>query len=296
MNCFNLYDLAAKTVEQEVEPPLNLPEPYSGHQYLAQATHRLINRVRYVALSRLFEKTPAALPEFEMLERILSSKDLLSIEHTKKIDSLAEKIAKWYKTNCEILQYFDTIARREHSHQLSLLRKRIHQRSTINPVHDSNVIDYALQAYEITKSGLFDCAVSLLWKGAPYAYLFEMHGFPTYHCKVIGQRPKRKFKLDDADIEGKRVLIVEDDFKTGNTLRKAIDYLNRFQPESLSVYLGSMRKGGIVEVIDFPEFFSEFKQVILGPNREEEVACENDSIRLKAAREAIEPLLRPHYK
>ena len=124
-----------------------------------------------------------------------------------------------------------------------------------------------------------------------------MQDLPTFHCEVKGERPKRNLKLEDANLEGKRVLIVEDDFYTGNTLRKAIQYFDKFEPASLSLYLGSIRKGGMHDTMNnFPDFFSEFEQIILGSGRDADVASENDPERLKAAHKAIEPLLRPHYK
>ena len=54
---------------------------------------------------------------------------------------------------------------------------------------------------------------------------------------TVEDRPYRE--LDDLSvIEGKNIVLIENDVVTGATLEKVITNLNRYKPKSISVYLG----------------------------------------------------------
>lgn len=79
-------------------------------------------------------------------------------------------------------------------------------------------------------------------EGYAYAPLFELHGLPLRHIHIdeyctTEDRPYTE--LDSVkDIEGKRIILIEDDVVSGRTLEKAIQKLSPHNPREYQVYLG----------------------------------------------------------
>lgn len=101
-------------------------------------------------------------------------------------------------------------------------------------------------ARRIIEAGAVDIGVAVGPGGFVYASLFTLLGLPVrnVHIDASSVTEERPYKeLDDVrDISGKRTLVIEDSVGTGRTLRTALDEIQKYSPESVSVYLGISKK------------------------------------------------------
>lgn len=94
----------------------------------------------------------------------------------------------------------------------------------------------------IVSSGKIDIGLSVEPEGYAYAYFFQAQKLPILHVFAdfneqggIDYRP-----LDNLQgLEGKRVLIIEDDVQTGRTLRAVLGHLEAHPAASYSLFLGA---------------------------------------------------------
>lgn len=84
----------------------------------------------------------------------------------------------------------------------------------------------------------FDHYLAIAPEGHIYGYFFERLGVPV--LSVYTDFPPTRCATDDdlRVIEGRRVLLIEDDVIGGRTLRLVIEYLRQFSPGALALYLG----------------------------------------------------------
>jgi hypothetical protein len=92
----------------------------------------------------------------------------------------------------------------------------------------------------LVQSG-FDHYLAIAPEGHIYGYFFERLGVPV--LSVFTDYPPTRCSAEDdlRAIEGRRVLLVEDDVIGGRTLRLVIEHLRQFSPGSLALYLGHIR-------------------------------------------------------
>jgi hypothetical protein len=84
----------------------------------------------------------------------------------------------------------------------------------------------------------FDHYLAIAPEGHIYGYFFERLGVPVLSI-FTDYPPTRCLAEDDLRaVEGRRVLLIEDDVIGGRTLRLVVEYLRQFSPGSLILYLG----------------------------------------------------------
>lgn len=126
------------------------------------------------------------------------------------------------------------------------------KRKVSNPHNPSSPLTAFNAARRAVQDG-YDFALIVGPEGFAYEPYFLDLGLPTVAVNIPESRPDERRtmkKFDDLSVlEGKRVLVVEDDVRTGATLEKLIKHLKRHSPGSLGLYLGQ------------PKNFQELKNV-----------------------------------
>ena len=91
---------------------------------------------------------------------------------------------------------------------------------------------------ELLVAGGFDHYLAIAPEGHIYGYFFERLGVPV--LSVFTDYPPTKVSAEDdlRAIQGRRVLLIEDDVIGGRTLRLVVEHLRQFSPGSLALYLG----------------------------------------------------------
>jgi hypothetical protein len=84
----------------------------------------------------------------------------------------------------------------------------------------------------------FDRHLAIAPEGHIYGYFFERLGVPV--LSVFTDYPPTKVSAEDdlRAVQGRRVLLIEDDVIGGRTLRLVVEHLRQFSPGSLALYLG----------------------------------------------------------
>ncbi len=100
-------------------------------------------------------------------------------------------------------------------------------------------------------SGDFDHFVAVAPEGHIYGYFLERLGAKM--LSVFADYPPTRCESQDdlSVLQGRRVLLVEDDVIGGRTLRLVVGHLHQFAPRSLLLYLGHTR--GIQHLGNVPE-------------------------------------------
>lgn len=111
-------------------------------------------------------------------------------------------------------------------------------------------------AQEAARQG-YDIVVIVGPEGFAYEPIFEDLGLPALAFDVpesdYGGDRSVKVLDDLVQIEGKRVLVVEDDVRSGATLRKLLEVLAPHSPKELGLYLGARRSYQVFQNIP-PQF------------------------------------------
>jgi hypothetical protein len=91
---------------------------------------------------------------------------------------------------------------------------------------------------ELLKAAGFDCYLAIAPEGHIYGYFFERLGIPV--LSVLTDYPPTQVSAEDdlRVVQGRRVLLIEDDVIGGRTLRLVVEHLRQFLPGSLTLYLG----------------------------------------------------------
>ncbi len=148
-------------------------------------------------------------------------------------------------------------------------------------------------AFEAVKHG-YDYALIVGPEGFAYEPFFRDLGLKTLAVNIPEAEwgGKRSFKaFDDLSVlEGKRVLVVEDDVRSGATLQKLIEELNKVKPAFLGLYLGALPSFQKMENVP-----SNFKKIHalekLGKLEEPGKPSKNASLFLKhLQKKGIQPL------
>lgn len=94
----------------------------------------------------------------------------------------------------------------------------------------------------LIRSSEHDYYVAIAPEGHVYGYFFEKLGAEV--LSVYADYPPTKLEIVDdlTVIQGKRVLLIEDDVVSGTTLRLVIGGLQQYRPCSLSLYLGHAKQ------------------------------------------------------
>lgn len=119
------------------------------------------------------------------------------------------------------------------------------RRNIENPHYPSNPLAAFSAARKAVKQG-FDIALIVGPEGFAYEPYFIDLGVPTIAVNIPESRENepRTIKLleDLAAVKDKKVLVVEDDVRTGATLQKILEHLQPHNPASLGLYLGQPAK------------------------------------------------------
>lgn len=115
------------------------------------------------------------------------------------------------------------------------------RRNVENSHYPSNPLAAFNAAWKAAREG-FDVALIVGPEGFVYEPYFRDLGIPTMAVNIpeIGEDEARTIKLFDnlAELRGKKVLVVEDDVRTGATLQKLLETLEPHNPAQLGLYLG----------------------------------------------------------
>ena len=112
-------------------------------------------------------------------------------------------------------------------------------------IENPHIPAFPLAAFAAARRAIekgFDIAVVVGPEGFAYEPYFEDLGIPTVAVNIPESRPNepRSFTaLDDLTVlQGKRVLVVEDDVRTGATLQTILDKVKSYAPGQFGLYLG----------------------------------------------------------
>lgn len=109
-------------------------------------------------------------------------------------------------------------------------------------VYTHNLAASFSTARKITEEKEVEIGVAIGPEGFAYGALFKLLDLPVLDIHIdeyclTEDRPYQE--LDDLSaIKGRHVLFIEDDVRTGRTLEKAYQNINRYSPSKVSVYLG----------------------------------------------------------
>jgi hypothetical protein len=87
----------------------------------------------------------------------------------------------------------------------------------------------------------YDLGIELATDGLCPGYIFHLHGFPTKAVK-LGRKGRGAVwqpleELSTEDIEGKKLLLFDNDVVTGRTLNRTVRELGKFSPEYMDLLL-----------------------------------------------------------
>lgn len=102
--------------------------------------------------------------------------------------------------------------------------------------------DAFTSARRIVESGVVDIGLSVEPEGCGYSYFFELHGLKVLHvfADFDGKGGIEYRETEDlAVLRGKRVLLIEDDVRTGQTLRAVLANIVRLDIAKLEIFLGN---------------------------------------------------------
>jgi hypothetical protein len=104
----------------------------------------------------------------------------------------------------------------------------------------------------------FDRYLAIAPEGHIYGYFFERLGGSV--LSVFTDYPPTRVSAEDdlRTVQGRRVLLIEDDVIGGGTLRLVVEHLRQFSPGSLALYLGHTK--GIQHLRNVP---AEIAQVFV---------------------------------
>jgi len=130
------------------------------------------------------------------------------------------------------------------------------RRNVENPHHPSSPLAAFNAARKAAKEG-FDVALIVGPEGFAYEPYFRDLGIQTVAVNIpeSGKDEPRTIKVFDnlAELQGKKVLVVEDDVRTGATLQKLLETLEPHNPARLGLYLGQPKQ--FQEIPNIPQKF-----------------------------------------
>ena len=182
----------------------------------------------------------------EVREQILKKMNQLYQEHQGYLKDkmydlprVAENIKRILETTQPLPLGFESeLIRARYSKQGEEAAKR---RNVENPHYPSNPLAAFNAAQKAVREG-FDIILIVGPEGFAYEPYFQDLGMPTVAVNIpeSGENEPRTIKLfeDLTALQGKKVLVVEDDIRTGATLQKLLEHLQPHNPASLGLYLG----------------------------------------------------------
>jgi hypothetical protein len=132
------------------------------------------------------------------------------------------------------------------------------RRNIENPHYPSNPLAAFNAAQKAVKEG-FDMVLIVGPEGFAYEPYFHDLGVPTVAVNIpeSGENEPRTIALLDdlTALQGKKVLVVEDDVRTGATLQKLLEHLQPHNPAGLGLYLGQPEQ--FQRVTNIPQSFEK---------------------------------------
>lgn len=132
------------------------------------------------------------------------------------------------------------------------------RRGVENPHYPTNPVGAFSAAQDAVKKG-YDIALIVGPEGFAYEPYFSDLGVQTIAVNIpeSGEYESRTIKLFDdlSMLRGKKVMVVEDDVRTGATLEKLIEHLRPHAPQRLGLYLG--QPGAFQKTINIPQDFED---------------------------------------
>ncbi|MFC1723405.1 phosphoribosyltransferase [Nanoarchaeota archaeon] len=84
----------------------------------------------------------------------------------------------------------------------------------------------------------YDVGIGIAKAGLTPAAMFDLFGLPIYVCECHKQDEDTTFDwIDEPDIYGKKVLILENDIVTGRTLTRVVQEIERYDPKQVDIFL-----------------------------------------------------------
>jgi hypoxanthine phosphoribosyltransferase len=182
----------------------------------------------------------------EVRENILTKVNQLYRDHKNFLENkmyglpgVADKFRRILETTQLLPLGFESeIIRARYRKQGEEAAKR---RNVENPHYPSNPLAAFNAAQKAAREG-FDVALIVGPEGFAYEPYFHDLGIPTVAVNIPESREDghRTIKVFDnlAELQGKKVLVVEDDVRTGATLQKLLETLEPHNPSRLGLYLG----------------------------------------------------------
>jgi hypothetical protein len=107
-----------------------------------------------------------------------------------------------------------------------------------NPLAPRDSVAAFQMARDLVRGGRFDHYVAVAPEGHVYGYFFERLGLPIRSVYVDYPPRRADAGPELAEVRGGRVLLLEDDIISGESLRLVVAALAPYGPRSLALYLG----------------------------------------------------------
>lgn len=222
---------------------------------------------------RVFDSLNPHLPGIsEVREQILLKMNELYRDHRKY---LKDKVYAWPQVAENIRHIFITTQALPSGFESELIRARYkkqgeeaaQRRNVENPHYPSNPLAAFNAARKAAREG-FDVALIVGPEGFAYEPYFHDLGIPTVAVNIpeSGADEPRTIKLLDdlSTLQGKKVLVVEDDVRTGATLQKLLEHLEPHNPARLGIYLGQPEQ--FQKIPNIPQSFENTYLAEYSPN------------------------------
>jgi hypothetical protein len=116
----------------------------------------------------------------------------------------------------------------------------------------------------------YDVTVPIARSGLYGGYIFGMFGIPSVaaRAKIRGRCAEWKWIDSPDELYGKRVLVIDDDFSTGRTLRRCVREIMKYHPSQLGVFFinkttGFQTVSNIPTAFDHVSYSGEYGQADL---------------------------------
>ena len=211
--------------------------PFQDETLLDEISERLIQRVEFIGLL-----DDSYAPMYELVQHFYHQieRDLTSFRQTLLINP--EGVRDILRSRDQEAQRYEILGRIVNE----LLKKEaqdyfaIHNLQTQHFPHD--LLASFSSVRKVMEEKEMDIGVAIGPEGFVYASMFDLLGLPVRNIYIdeyctTEDRPYKE--LDDVSaIKGKHTLFIEDDVRTGKTLKKAYDKIKKYSPADVSVYLG----------------------------------------------------------
>ncbi|MBS3067486.1 hypothetical protein J4450_02185 [Candidatus Micrarchaeota archaeon] len=218
---------------------------------LAAHRERVVRQLVQLRHTGFKEKVPEIEAVLKVFDRLNPESDtarsVMESRYTKLIDELESLLEMWRK-GIPINIFADLNAPFRILYELAecVVKKEILAYVSMHS-HGKDFFPQSIRyaftnARRIIESSAIDIGLSVEPEGCGYAYFFELHGLRVLHVFADfdgkGGIDYRETEGLEA-LRGKRVLLIEDDVRTGQTLRAVLANIERLAIARLEIFLGN---------------------------------------------------------